>query len=210
VDDATATALVALRRIAFLRERALESTYRVKAFRGAAATLEGLPDGEVRRRIAQGTLQELADVGSTTATVIAEAVAGGVPSYLAELEARVGGPVATGGEELLGALRGDLHTHSEWSDGGSPILEMAETARDLGHEYAALTDHSPRLTVAHGLTPERLRDQLAVVAAVGAQLAPFRLLSGIECDINPDGTLDQTPELLGELDVVVAPPCIPI
>jgi putative hydrolase len=204
VDDATSAAVAALRRIGFLLERALESTYRVKSFRGAAATLTGLPDGEVLRRAEAGTLQELAGVGATTATVITEAVGGGVPAYLAELEERVGGPVATGGEELLATLRGDLHTHSDWSDGGSPIAEMAETARDLGHEYVALTDHSPRLTVAHGLTAERLREQLGIVAGLQQRLAPFRLLTGIECDINLDGSLDQTDELLGELDVVVA------
>jgi putative hydrolase len=102
------------------------------------------------------------------------------------------------------ALRGDLHVHSDWSDGGSPIREMAETALALGHEYMALTDHSPRLTVANGLTPERLEKQLDVVAALNEELAPFRILTGIECDINVDGTLDQTDELLGRLDVVVA------
>jgi putative hydrolase len=204
VDDATSAAVGSLRRIAFLLERALESTYRVKSFRGAAATLNGLPDGELEHRADVGTLQELPGVGSTTATVITEAVRGGVPAYLAELEERSGGPVATGGEELLGTLRGDVHTHSDWSDGGSPIAEMATTARDLGHEYVALTDHSPRLTVAHGLTAERLREQLGIVAGLAEELAPFRLLTGIECDINLDGTLDQTDELLGELDVVVA------
>jgi putative hydrolase len=204
VDDATSTAIAALRRIAFLLERTLESTYRVKSFRGAAATLEQLPDGEVRRRADAGTLQELPGVGNTTATVIAESLAGGVPAYLADLEERSAGPLATGGDELLGQLLGDLHTHSDWSDGGSPIREMAETARDLGHAYLALTDHSPRLTVARGLTAQRLRDQLDVVAGLADDLAPFRLLTGIEVDINLDGTLDQTPELLGELDVVVA------
>jgi putative hydrolase len=204
VDDATSAAVAALRRIAFLLERALESTYRVKSFRGAAATLDGLPDGEVARRADAGTLQELPGVGNTTATVITEALAGGVPAYLADVEARLAGPVTTGGEKLLAQLRGDLHTHSDWSDGGSPIAEMAHTARDLGHEYAALTDHSPRLTVAHGLTAERLRDQLDIVAGLAEELAPFRLLTGIECDINLDGTLDQTDDLLGELDVVVA------
>ena len=204
MDDDTSAAVAALQRIAFLLERALESTYRVKSFRGAAATLQALPAGEVRRRVDQGSLQELSGVGATTAAVITEAIGDGVPAYLAELETRVGGPVATGGDQLLTALRGDLHTHSDWSDGGSPIAEMADTARDLGHEYVALTDHSPRLTVARGLSPERLREQLTLVAEVGNDVAPFRLLSGIECDINLDGTLDQTDELLGELDVVVA------
>ena len=81
---------------------------------------------------------------------------------------------------------------------------MATTARDLGHAYTALTDHSPRLTVANGLNAERLRSQLDVVADVNDQLAPFRLLTGIECDILDDGRLDQDSELLARLDVVVA------
>ena len=81
---------------------------------------------------------------------------------------------------------------------------MARAARDLGHEYMALTDHSPRLTVANGLSPERLREQLDVVAELNEELAPFRILTGIEVDILDDGTLDQEPELLGRLDVVVA------
>ncbi len=126
-----------------------------------------------------------------------------MPDYLTPLEATAG-PLATGGENLRAALRGDLHTHSDWSDGGSPIAEMTVTALELGHEYVALTDHSPRLTVARGLTPERLRRQLDVVRRLNEQLPPFRLLTGIEVDILDDGSLDQEPELLAELDVVVA------
>ena len=81
---------------------------------------------------------------------------------------------------------------------------MAEAARALGHRYWALTDHSPRLTVAHGLDAERLRRQLDVVAELNAELAPFRILTGIEVDILEDGALDQDEELLARLDVVVA------
>src|SRR5690606_1490660 len=109
-----------------------------------------------------------------------------------------------GGAEIRSALRGDLHTHSDWSDGGSPIDEMARAAIDLGHEYIALTDHSQRLTVANGLSAERLRRQLDVVAQLNAELAPFRILTGIEVDILDDGSLDQDPDLLDELDIVVA------
>jgi putative hydrolase len=105
---------------------------------------------------------------------------------------------------LCSALRGDCHTHSDWSDGGSPIEEMAIAARELGHEWVALTDHSPRLTVAKGLSPERLRRQLEVVEALNAELAPFRILTGIEVDILEDGSLDQEEELLARLDLVVA------
>ena len=105
---------------------------------------------------------------------------------------------------MRAALRGDCHTHSDWSDGGSPPQEMAEAARDLGHEWIALTDHSPRLTVATGLSAERLCAQLELIGQLNAQLAPFRILTGIEVDILEDGALDQRDDLLGQLDVVVA------
>ncbi|MFC9818092.1 PHP domain-containing protein [Streptomyces virginiae] len=94
---------------------------------------------------------------------------------------------------------------SDWSDGGSPLEDMAAAARALGHQWAVLTDHSPRLTIAHGLSAERLESQLEAVAAVNAQMEPgFRLLTGIECDILDDGSLDQDEDLLGRLDIVVA------
>jgi putative hydrolase len=94
--------------------------------------------------------------------------------------------------------------HSDWSDGGSSIEAMTRTAAALGHDYVALTDHSPRLSIARGLTADRLRSQLDVVSKVNEELAPFRVLTGIEVDINEDGTLDQDENLLAELDVVVA------
>jgi putative hydrolase len=194
----------ALRDIAFLLERALEPSYRVKAFRTAAAVVDELGADELATRVADGTLTELKGVGKVTATVIAEALGGEMPVYLRRLQATGGRPVAEGGADLRAALRGDLHTHSDWSDGGSPIREMAEAARALGHDYIALTDHSPRLTVARGLSPERLREQLDVVESLNAELAPFRILTGIEVDILEDGRLDQSDELLGRLDVVVA------
>ena len=195
--------VAALRRIAFLLERGQSPTYRVKAFRTAANTLVSLPDGELEQRATTGNLTKLAGIGPKTATVVEQALAGEVPDYLAGLEKDLA-PLATGGEDLRASLRGDLHTHSSWSDGGSPIEEMAFTGAEIGHQYMALTDHSPRLTVANGLTPERLEKQLQVVAAVNRALPDFELLTGIECDINEDGTLDQTDELLGRLDVVVA------
>src|SRR5690606_14246205 len=86
----------------------------------------------------------------------------------------------------------------------SSIEEMARTARDLGHDYIALTDHSPRLKVARGLSAERLAKQLEVVAELNEKLAPFRILTGIEVDILEDGSLDQKESVLAQLDVVVA------
>jgi putative hydrolase len=194
----------ALRRTAFLLERRREETYRVRAYRAAADALAALPPGELAARVAAGTLTELKGVGPKTAALAVEAAGGSVPAYLVELEAAADGPVTAGGGALCSLLRGDLHTHSDWSDGGSPVEEMARAARDLGHEYVVLTDHSPRLTVANGLSPDRLRSQLELVAEVNERLAPFRLLSGIEVDILDDGSLDQEDELLAQLDVVVA------
>jgi putative hydrolase len=193
-----------LRRIAFLLERTLESSYRVKAFRTAAAALAALPAPDVALLASTGGLRGIKGIGDRTAAVVEQSVAGEEPEYLTTLEESAGGPLASGGEDLRAALRGDLHLHSDWSDGGSPIDEMARTAAELGHEYAALTDHSPRLTVARGLTPARLRRQLDVVREARPALAPFRLLTGIEVDVLTDGGLDQEPGLLGELDVIVA------
>jgi putative hydrolase len=191
----------ALRQIAFQLERAGAPTYRVRAFRGAASVAERLPAGELQARVANGTLQELRGIGPATAEVIAQASAGQEPDYLTKLYGEATPPERTAMRE---ALRGDCHTHSDWSDGGSPPREMAETARALGHEWIALTDHSPRLTVASGLSADRLRQQLDLVGALNEELAPFRILTGIEVDILEDGALDQREDLLARLDVVVA------
>ena len=193
-----------LRRIAFCLERALEPSYRVKAFRTAAGVVDRTDPGELEQRATAGTLAELAGIGKVTAQVVVESLAGEEPVYLRRVESLGLTPVAQAADELRGQLRGDCHVHSDWSDGGSPIEEMALAAQSLGHGYLVLTDHSPRLTVARGLSPERLRQQLDVIAELNERLHPFRILTGIECDINLDGSLDQEPELLARLDLVVA------
>jgi putative hydrolase len=198
-----------LDRIAYLLERSREPTYRVRAFRTAAASVRKAGPERVAELHGRGRLQDLPGVGETTARVIADVLAGEMPAYLQKLEVASGDtteavPVDPAALALLAELRGDCHSHSDWSDGGSPIDEMARAARDLGHDYLALTDHSPRLTVAHGLSPERLREQLAVVAGLNEELAPFRILTGIEVDILEDGALDQDEALLAGLDLVVA------
>ncbi|MFD5058959.1 PHP domain-containing protein [Streptomyces sp. NPDC058394] len=193
----------ALRRIAFLLERDRAATYRVQAFRTAAGAIGAMKGDEIAERVTAGTLESVSGIGPKTAQVVQEALAGEVPGYLRRLEEDTNAPLTEGGSTLRAVLRGDCHLHSDWSDGGSPIEEMGRTAMELGHEWAALTDHSPRLTVAHGLSPERLRRQLAAVAELNQRWAPFRLLTGIECDILPDGSLDQEEQLLEKLDVVV-------
>ncbi|MCM6773818.1 PHP domain-containing protein [Nocardia sp. CDC159] len=193
----------ALREIAFWMERSRAETHRVKAYRRAADAVAALSEADFDQFRRDGNWQDIPGVGPKTAAAIAQAAAGILPDRLHELRtsAKAIAPDAAG---LRKQLRGDLHTHSDWSDGGSPIEEMMRTAMALGHEYCALTDHSPRLTIARGLTAERLRRQLDVVAELNAELAPFRILTGIEVDILDDGSLDQEAELLERLDIVVA------
>jgi putative hydrolase len=186
----------ALTEIATLLERERSSRYKSKAFRAAADAIAGLTEEQLRDA---ASLRRRKGIGDSTFGVIQEALAGDVPAYLADLRERAGVQVAS---SLRGRLRGDLHSHSDWSDGLTSIDLMVAAGRALGHEYLALTDHSPRLRVANGLSPERLRAQLEVVAGMGGD--GFTLLSGIEVDILDDGSLDQEPDLLDELDIVVA------
>lgn len=198
------TPVEALERISELLMRGRAPSYRVQAFRRAAQAISRIPDDELRRLAETGRLTDIPGVGDKTAAVISEALAGETPEYLTNLLATTPQPGTDAGEALRSHLKGDLHAHSDWSDGGDTIRDMALKARELGHEYFALTDHSPRLTIAHGLTVERLREQLDIVAELNEELAPFRILTGVEVDILEDGALDQSEEMLSRVDVVVA------
>jgi putative hydrolase len=193
----------ALDRVVYLLDRALAESQKVRAFARARDIAEEVGPAELAERHAAGKLTELGGIGPSTAKVIAEALDGDESGYLARLEGETVIPLDEG-RDLRAALKGDCHTHSTWSDGGASIEKMARTAEALGHDYLVMTDHSPRLTVAHGLTRERLRQQLDEIRELNDKLAPFRILTGIEVDIMPDGSLDQDETMLSELDVVVA------
>jgi putative hydrolase len=195
--------VAALEEIAFLLERDRASSYKSKAFRRAAAVIDGIAPDELAARVRDGRLKRTAGIGDTTFKIIAEAAAGEVPAYLVELRARSGPAVAASVPGLRALLKGDLHSHTEWSDGTTPITTMARAAQLVGLEYLVISDHSPNLTVANGLSSERLQEQLGVLDELN-EGSGIRLLSGIETDILLDGTLDQSPEMLDRLDIVVA------
>ena len=198
------TPVEALERVVHCLDRAHESGFKTKAFVRALDVARATPADELAERAAAGTLTDLDGIGDSSATVIQQALAGGAVAYLTELEGKTQVPLTDAGAVYRQALKGDLHLHSRWSDGGATIEAMARTAIALGHEYMVLTDHSPRLTVAHGLSVERLEQQLADVAVLNEQLAPFRILTGIEVDILEDGTLDHGDDMLSRLDLVIA------
>jgi len=99
-------------------------------------------------------------------------------------------------------IRGDLHCHTTWSDGKASVLEMATAARDRGYEYLAICDHTPNVRVVPGLDADALRRQAEEIAAANEELAPFRVLRGVECDIRADGSLDVPDDVLAELEWV--------
>ena len=195
----------ALRRIAYLLEAQGAPTYKVQAFRRAASTVDDLAPAELARLDEHGRLETLPGVGKSTATVISEALSGSVPRYLQALEENA--PVLPPGpvRSLFESLRGDCHSHSDWSDGGSTIFEMAWAARDAWPRLPGpdrpqpAPDGRPR-----SRAPTTSAASSRSLAGVNEDLAPFRLLTGIEVDILDDGALDQEEALLNRLDVVVA------
>jgi len=122
------------------------------------------------------------------------------PPELREEPFRGEPPILVGLEEI----RGDLHVHTDWSDGKATVLEMSEAALGLGYEYLAICDHTRNVRVVPGLDADDVRRQGEEIAAANELLAPFRILRGIECDILPDGSLDLPDDVLAELDWVQA------
>jgi putative hydrolase len=196
-------ALVALDRVVHCLDRSQADAFRTKAFVRARQVVRDLAPAAFEELAAAGGVQQLEGIGSSSATVIEEALRG-ERTYLERLESSTVVAISEGGQSYRAALRGDCHLHSRWSDGGATVDAMVATAIALGHDYIVLTDHSPRLTVAHGLNEERLQQQLAEVAILNERYAPFQILSGIEVDILEDGSLDHTDAILQSLDVVVA------
>ena len=196
--------LAALQRIAYLLERQRAPLYRSRAFRRAAERVRQLGHVELRRRVADGTLLDTPDIGPATAEVIVAALEDKAPPYLIKLEASAAAQNASPAADLRKLLQGDCHVHTDWSDGKSSIDVMADAARAIGHAYVAITDHSPRLQIARGLSTERLLWQIEIIEQLNRKGMPFRILTGIEVDILEDGSLDQEAEILDRLDVVVA------
>jgi putative hydrolase len=198
----------ALLRVIHCLDRAHETGFKAKAFTRALDVVRTTPAAEIELRVAKNSLQELDGIGKSTAAVIIDAVEGREPEYLQKIEASSRVDITPEGQVYRDALRGDCHLHSTWSDGGAPVEAMAATAMAIGHEYMVQTDHSARLTIAHGLNEERLSEQLDQIAAVNAAIADagheFRILSGMEVDILVDGSLDLSDGMLERLDVVVA------
>ncbi|MET0663530.1 MAG: PHP domain-containing protein [Ilumatobacteraceae bacterium] len=198
----------ALLRVIHCLDRAHDTGFKAKAFTRALDVVRNTPSGELAERARRDTLTELDGIGASTAAVITQALNGEEPTYLAKIEAESQVSITEAGQIYRDALKGDCHLHSTWSDGGATIEAMAATAMALGHEYMVQTDHSARLTIAHGLDRQRLTEQLDEIASINADIAAtgsdFRILSGMEVDILEDGALDLADDMLGRLDVVVA------
>lgn len=206
--DAPMTPEQALQRVIHCLDRSQADGFKTKAFVRALDVVRNTDPAELATRAAADTLTDLDGIGSSTAAVIADALAGRTPDYLVRIEAESQVPITPEGQVYRDALRGDCHLHSTWSDGGAPIEAMAATAIAIGHEYMVQTDHSARLTIAHGLNEQRLTQQLDRIAEVNDEIAAaghdFRILSGMEVDILEDGSLDLADHMLERLDVVVA------
>jgi putative hydrolase len=203
--DAIAAAQV-LSEIGYLLRQDPEEKFRAKAFSAAAWSLAiERPDLETLHRA--NALTSLEGVGAGIAKVLAEVVETGGSRYLDRLREQMKQPSRDDESTLdFDRYQGDVHSHSNWSDGKATMLEMARGAEAMGYHYLGVTDHSPRIKVVNGLDAERLLAQSREMAEVQAQVPGVALLQGIEVDILEDGSLDLPDMVLELLDVVVASP----
>jgi putative hydrolase len=185
--------------------------HRARAFsRVATVLLRERPDLDALNRA--GQLERLEGVGAGIARTLRELVESGSSTYLDRLREEVS-PELEQTEPVLAisplvdmGYHGDLHSHTDWSDGGASVLEMGRAAQARGYKYLAITDHSPRITVVNGLGPERLAAQRRLIDQANLELDDITLLQGVEVDINEDGSLDEPDDALAALDLVIASP----
>ena len=203
--DAIAAAQ-ALSEIGYLLRQDPDEKFRAKAFSGAAWSLAiQRPDLDSLHR--SNELTTIESVGAGIAKVLSDLIDNGHSRYLERLREQMKQPALEDETALdLSSYQGDVHSHSDWSDGKATMLEMAKGAAAMGYRYLGVTDHSPRITVVHGLNAERLLAQSIQMAEVQEQVPGVTLLQGIEVDILEDGALDLPDAVLEILDVVIASP----
>jgi len=203
--DAVAAAQV-LSEIGYLLRQDPEQKFRAQAFSGAAWTIAiSRPDLEALYRA--NALTTIEGVGAGIAKVVAGLIETGQSTYLQRLRTEMDQPTRDDESDLdLSQYQGDVHSHTNWSDGKATMLDMARGAQALGYRYLGVTDHSPRIKVVNGLGAERLLAQSREMAEVQAQMDDLTLLQGIEVDILEDGALDLPDPVLELLDVVIASP----
>ena len=195
-----------LSEIGYLLRQDAEERFRAKAFAAASWSIAiSKPDLDALHRTNQ--LTSIEGVGEGIAKVLAGLIETGASSYLDRLRTEMGQPARDDESDLdLSRYQGDVHSHTNWSDGKATMLQMAQGAQALGYRYLGVTDHSPRIKVVHGLDAERLLAQSREMAEVQAQVEDVTLLQGIEVDILEDGALDLPDAVLELLDVVIASP----
>jgi putative hydrolase len=203
--DAIGAAQV-LSEIGYLLRQDPNEKFRAKAFSAAAWSLAvERPDLEALH--GSNELTTLEGVGAGIAKVLAEVLETGRSRYLERLREQMKQPARDDESTLdFSKYRGDVHSHSNWSDGRATMLEMARGAEAMGYTYLGVTDHSPRIKVVNGLDANRLLAQSHEMAEVQAQVPGVALLQGIEVDILEDGSLDLPDMVLELLDVVIASP----
>ena len=203
--DAIAAAQV-LSEIGYLLRQDPKERFRAKAFSAAAWSIAiQRPDLDALQRT--DALTTIEGVGEGIAKVLADVIQTGQSRYLNRLREQTGQPARDDESDLdFSDYQGDIHSHTNWSDGRATMLEMAQGAAALGYKYLGVTDHSPRITVVHGLNAERLVAQSREMAEVQKQVEGLTLLQGIEVDILEDGSLDLPDAVLEILDVVIASP----